>query len=102
MPAPAPKREGRSASLLIFSLVTLDLVGFAMVLPLLASYGARHGAGDAMVGALVASYSLLHFLLAPAWGRRASCDGARAPRARSGRRRNRRTKRGQWGRLITH
>lgn len=77
MPALALNRERRSASLLIFSLVTLDLVGFAMVLPLLASYGARHGAGDAMVGGLVASYSLLHFLLAPAWGRLSDRIGRR-------------------------
>ena len=48
-----------------------------MVLPLLASYGARHGAGDALVGVLVASYSLLHFLLAPAWGRLSDRIGRR-------------------------
>ncbi|HSE27529.1 MAG TPA: MFS transporter [Gemmatimonadales bacterium] len=58
-------------------LVTLDLVGFAIVLPLLASYGARHTPHDALVGVLVASYSLLHFLLAPAWGRLSDRVGRR-------------------------
>lgn len=77
MPAPAPTRERPSASLLIFVLVTLDLVGFAIVLPLLASYGARQTPHDALVGVLVASYSLLHFLLAPAWGRLSDRVGRR-------------------------
>ncbi len=62
---------------MIFVLVTLDLVGFAIVLPLLASYGARHTPHDALVGVLVASYSLLHFLLAPAWGRLSDRVGRR-------------------------
>jgi predicted MFS family arabinose efflux permease len=62
---------------LIFLLVTLDLVGFAIVLPLLASYGARHTPHDALVGVLVASYSLLHFLLAPWWGRLSDRIGRR-------------------------
>lgn len=77
MPAPAPTRERLPASLLIFLLVTLDLVGFAIVLPLLASYGARHTRHDAMIGILVASYSLLHFLLAPGWGRLSDRAGRR-------------------------
>jgi len=54
---------------LIIATVFVDLVGFAMVLPLLPSYGARFGASDFAIGVLVASYSLVQLLVAPWWGR---------------------------------
>ena len=60
MPTPARR---------VFFTVFLDLIGFGIVLPLLPSYGARFTGSAALIGALVATDSLLTFLLAPAWGR---------------------------------
>jgi len=60
MPSPARR---------VFFTVFLDLIGFGIVLPLLPSYGARFTESAALIGALVATDSLLTFLLAPAWGR---------------------------------
>jgi MFS family permease len=60
MPTPARR---------VFFTVFLDLIGFGIVLPLLPSYGARYTESAALIGALVATDSLLTFLLAPAWGR---------------------------------
>jgi len=37
-------------------------------MPLLASYAVQFGAGAAAVGAIVATYSLMHLVLAPVWG----------------------------------
>lgn len=61
----------------LFVTVFLDLIGFGIVLPLLPSYGARHTSSAALIGALVATDSLLTFLLAPAWGRLSDRIGRR-------------------------
>lgn len=53
----------------LYLVIVLDLIGFATLMPLLASYGARLGASSAEIGFLVASYSLMHVGLAAAWGR---------------------------------
>ncbi len=67
----------RRAMRLVLLTVFIDLIGFAIVLPLLPSYGARYGASDAAVGILVASYSLMQLLLAPWWGRLSDRIGRR-------------------------
>ncbi len=59
----------RSVKALVIGTVFVDLVGFAIVLPLLPSYGSRYGGSDFAIGVLVASYSLVQLLLAPWWGR---------------------------------
>ncbi|HEU5050296.1 MAG TPA: MFS transporter [Gemmatimonadales bacterium] len=61
----------------VFLTVFLDLVGFGIVLPLLPSYGARFTASATLIGALVATDSLLTFLLAPRWGRLSDRIGRR-------------------------
>ena len=61
----------------LFLTVFLDLIGFGIVLPLLPSYGARYMDSAALIGALVATDSLLTFLLAPAWGRLSDRIGRR-------------------------
>lgn len=66
-----------SAVSLLFTVVFLDLVGFGIVLPLLPSYAARAGAGTALIGLLIASDSLLQFLVAPWWGRLSDRVGRR-------------------------
>lgn len=55
--------------LVIFLTVFIDLIGFGIVLPLLPLYSKNYGAGAVMIGAVMASYSLMQFLFAPAWGR---------------------------------
>jgi len=66
-----------SAQFLIITTVFVDLVGFAIVLPLLPSYGSRFGESDLAIGFLVASYSLVQLLLAPWWGRLSDRIGRR-------------------------
>lgn len=61
----------------IFLTVFVDLVGFGMVLPLLPKYVKDFGAPGWYLGAIVASYSLMQFLLAPAWGRLSDRIGRR-------------------------
>lgn len=67
----------RSVTALVIGTVFIDLVGFAIVLPLLPSYGSRFGASDLAIGVLVASYSLVQLLLAPWWGRTSDRIGRR-------------------------
>jgi MFS family permease len=54
-----------------------DVTCFAIVMPLLASYGSARQASATAIGVLVASYSAMHFLLAPAWGRLSDRIGRR-------------------------
>jgi multidrug resistance protein len=49
--------------------VFVDLVGFGIVLPLLPLWAQRFGASPVVIGALLASYAVMQFLLAPVWGR---------------------------------
>lgn len=72
-----PTKAQRSALRLVLLTVFIDLIGFAIVLPLLPSYGAKYGASDAEIGGLVASYSLVQLLLAPWWGRLSDKIGRR-------------------------
>jgi DHA1 family tetracycline resistance protein-like MFS transporter len=63
--------------LIIFLTVFVDLMGFGMVLPLLPKYVKDFGAPGWLLGAIVASYSLMQFLFAPAWGRLSDRIGRR-------------------------
>ena len=64
---PVASRSGRLGPLV--GILLADVTCFAVVMPLLASYAASFGAGAAAIGGLVATYSLMHFTLAPFWGR---------------------------------
>jgi multidrug resistance protein len=66
-----------SPSALIFLTAFLDLIGFGIVLPLLPSYAASMHASDAAIGVLVASFSLMQFVVAPQWGRLSDRIGRR-------------------------
>ena len=66
MPAEPPPRR---TTLVLFSVVLLDLIAFGIVMPILPSYGARYGASDALVGVLVSSTPAMQLLFAPLWGR---------------------------------
>ena len=59
----------RKASLgIIFLTVFIDLIGFGLVLPLLPNYSKGFGASGLEVGLIMAAYSLMQFIFAPAWG----------------------------------
>jgi MFS family permease len=59
----------RTPVFVVFLTVFIDLLGFGMVVPLLARYGEDYGATPFQSGLLVASYSIAQFFFAPAWGR---------------------------------
>jgi len=66
-----------SPTFLIFLTVFIDLIGFGIVLPLLPSYAAAFHVSDTAIGILVASFSLMQFLLAHWWGRLSDRVGRR-------------------------
>jgi MFS family permease len=81
-------RTPRAALLTVFLVVFIDLLGFAIVLPLLPVFGdtylralfegGKEGrAGGAVLGLLMASFSLMQFLFAPLWGRLSDRVGRR-------------------------
>jgi MFS family permease len=63
--------------LVIFLTVFIDLVGFGIVLPLLPIYSDQFGASTFFVGVIMASFSAMQFLFAPAWGRLSDRIGRR-------------------------
>ena len=70
-------RRRRSPVPIVIATVFVDIIGFAMVLPLLPSYAARLGGTPTSIGILVAAYSLLQLVLAPLWGRASDRFGRR-------------------------
>lgn len=67
-----PVDDGRSAfGKLVVLMVTafIDMLGLLMILPLLPFYAKSLGAGGAVVGLLVSSFSVAQLLSAPIWGR---------------------------------
>jgi MFS transporter, DHA1 family, tetracycline resistance protein len=70
-------REGRSPGRILFVIVLLDLIGFGIVLPLLPAEAAEFSSSETAIGVLVASFSLMQFLLAPLWGRLSDRVGRR-------------------------
>ena len=74
-PDPAPPAAGKSALLIVFLVVFVDLLGFGIVLPLLPRFaedylvGASGVVEGAVIGGLLSAFSLMQFLLSPVWGR---------------------------------
>src|SRR6266404_1500267 len=79
-PTAPPPRGARSALLIVFLVVVVDLLGFGIVLPLLpitgdeyvrtlvAGQNAERWSG-AIIGLLMASFSAMQFFFGPMWGR---------------------------------
>ncbi|MBM4077344.1 MAG: TCR/Tet family MFS transporter, partial [Planctomycetes bacterium] len=67
----------RKPLLIIFITVFIDLLGFAIVLPLLPRYGRHFEATKFQLGLLMASFSAMQFLFAPLWGRLSDRIGRR-------------------------
>jgi DHA1 family tetracycline resistance protein-like MFS transporter len=66
---PAPLRaDTRSARLILFVTVFIDLLGFGIVIPFLPLFAARLGVAAGGVGAVLAAYSATQFLFAPILG----------------------------------
>ncbi|HEU5070656.1 MAG TPA: MFS transporter [Verrucomicrobiae bacterium] len=63
--------------LIIFLTVFIDLIGFGIVLPLLPRYAEKFGAEGFMIGVIIASFSVMQFFFAPAWGRLSDKIGRR-------------------------
>jgi DHA1 family tetracycline resistance protein-like MFS transporter len=61
----------------IWSTVALDLVGFGIILPVLALYGERFGASPTTLGFLVSSFSVAQFVCSPLLGRLSDRIGRR-------------------------
>jgi len=80
MSAEISSDEPRRGSLLvIFLTVFIDLLGFAMVLPLVPIYAEQFGTDEAgwTIGLLMSSFSIMQFLFAPLWGRLSDRIGRR-------------------------
>jgi MFS family permease len=63
-----PSRQAASLAL-IFVIVFIDLLGFAIVLPLLPRYAEHLSASPMTIGLLMASFSAMQLLFSPLWGR---------------------------------
>ncbi len=61
----------------LMATVFVDMVGFTMVLPLLAFYATDLGANATVLGLLVAIYAFAQFITAPFWGRSSDRYGRR-------------------------
>jgi MFS family permease len=79
-PAEGQPASNRSALMIVFLVVFIDLLGFGIVLPLLPRFadenvaaligrGQEDPLGGFIVGMLMSSFSLMQFLFAPVWGR---------------------------------
>ena len=61
--------KNRSALLILFVIVFVDLLGFGMVIPVMPLYAKQLGASEAWTGLLSTGYSAMQFFFAPLWGR---------------------------------
>jgi DHA1 family tetracycline resistance protein-like MFS transporter len=86
--SPAAARSRRSALLIVFLVVFIDLLGFGIVLPLLPLIGDMYlndlipggkdaKLGGAILGLLMSSFSAMQFIFAPIWGRLSDRIGRR-------------------------
>lgn len=62
---------------ILFLTIFIDLLGFGLIIPALPFYAESFGASFITIGLLSASYSLMHFLFAPLWGRLSDRIGRR-------------------------
>jgi multidrug resistance protein len=68
----------RTASLrVVFGIVSLDLIGFGILIPQLGVYGVKFGASPFTVGLLISVFSLMQLIAAPVLGRLSDRYGRR-------------------------
>jgi multidrug resistance protein len=63
--------------IILFITAFVDMVGFAIVLPLLPYYATEFGANALLVGVLISSFSVAQLVMAPLWGRASDRYGRR-------------------------
>jgi DHA1 family tetracycline resistance protein-like MFS transporter len=69
--------KNRSALAILFVIVFIDLLGFGMVIPVMALYAERLGAPASQIGWLMTGYSAMQFVFTPVWGRLSDRYGRR-------------------------
>jgi len=62
---------------ILFLTIFIDLLGFGLIIPALPFYAESFGASYVVIGIFSASYSAMHFLFAPLWGRLSDKMGRR-------------------------
>jgi DHA1 family tetracycline resistance protein-like MFS transporter len=67
----------RSALIILFITLFIDLLGFGLVLPLIPVYIRHYGGQPWVGGALMASFSVMQFIFSPIWGRISDRHGRR-------------------------
>jgi DHA1 family tetracycline resistance protein-like MFS transporter len=67
----------RGATRALFLTVFIDLMGFGIVVPILAFSAKGYGAGGLTLGLILGSFSLMQFLFSPVWGRLSDRIGRR-------------------------
>lgn len=67
----------RRSLVVIFLTIFIDLLGFGIVIPLLAFFARQYGATGKTVGIVVGVYSLMQFIFSPMWGRLSDRIGRR-------------------------
>ena len=77
MTQPSPNARKRSPLALLFLVVFVDILGFGLVIPLLARYARELGAHDALIGLLSTGFSAMQLIFAPMWGRLSDRIGRR-------------------------
>ena len=75
---PTESPSTRKTSLgLVFVIVFIDLLGFAIVLPLLPRYAEHLNASKPVIGLLFSCFSAMQFIFSPLWGRLSDRIGRR-------------------------
>jgi len=69
--------KSRSPLIIIFITIFIDLIGFGIVIPVLPLYAERYHASEAVIGLMLASYSMMQFVFAPILGRLSDRVGRR-------------------------
>ncbi len=72
-----PVKNPRAATLALFAVVFVNLVGFGIVIPLLPFYSEHYGAEPDTVTLVMGIYSAAQFVTAPLWGRLSDRYGRR-------------------------
>ena len=67
--------------LVLFVTAFVDMVGLAMIVPLLPFYATEFGASATIIGVLVSAFSIAQLLVAPVWGRFSDRYGRRGGRS---------------------
>ncbi len=61
----------------LFAVITLDLIGFAIVIPILPFFASTYGANGTILGLILASFPAMQFFFSPVWGRLSDRIGRR-------------------------